>query len=173
MQTLLVAMNAVIPAMVANSTRTSASRLKVPSPGNYDDTPKKECGPWLNRVLTWLTCNEADPDTPEAVRAASSLLSSSAQQWFQSCIQAAKTAGYADETSGCFATFRDCAFAMERFLGDPLPEFRARLNLRALVQTRSVLDYAFEFQRLISYIPAIDSGTLKSGTASSPRSRSC
>jgi hypothetical protein len=161
MQTLVVTMNTVIPAMAANSARAPANRLKVPSPGEYDGKPKKECGPWLSRVLNWLTCNDADPNTPDAVRAASALLSGAAQQWFQSCIQEARNAGYEDETAGGFANFREFAYAMERFLGDPLPELKARLDLQALVQSRSVMDYASNFQRLISYIPAIDAGTLK------------
>lgn len=145
----------------ANADRTPTSSLKVPSPGTYDGKSRKECGPWLNRVLTWLTCNKADPDTPDAVRAASTLLTGPAQQWFQSCVQSTKSAGYGDETSGGFQTFRDFAEAMELFLGDPLPELQARLSLRSLAQTRSVLIYASEFQRLISYIPNIDAGTLK------------
>lgn len=151
-----------ISAMAANSApRPPTSRLKVPSPSPYDGKPKKECGPWLQRVHTWLTCNGEDPDTPEAVRAASSLLSGAAQQWFQSCVQSAKQAGYGDETAGGFLTFDDFAKAMECFLGDPLPELKARIALRNLAQNRSVLDYASEFQRLISYIPGIDTGSLR------------
>ena len=65
------------------------------------------------------------------------------------------------KTAGGFANFRDFANAMERFLGDPLPELKARIDLQSLVQSRSVMDYASSFQRFISYIPAIDAGTLK------------
>ena len=63
MQTLVDTMNTVIPAMAANSAHAPVSRLKVPSPGEYDGKPKKECGLWLIRVLNWLTCNDADPNT--------------------------------------------------------------------------------------------------------------
>ena len=39
MQTLVVTMNTVIPARAADSARAPASRLKVPSPGEYDGKP--------------------------------------------------------------------------------------------------------------------------------------
>ena len=140
--------------------RAPQNRLKVPSPGTYDGKQKKECGPFLNRARTWLFCNNADLNH-SSVLAVSTLLTGPAQQWFQSRVEHAKQSGYNDETAGGFPTFDEFADAMERSLGDPLPELKARIALRSLVQTRSVLDYASEFQRLISYIPGIDAATLK------------
>jgi hypothetical protein len=45
---------------------------------------------------------------------------------------------------------------MERNLGDPIPELKARKELHTLRQTTSVLDYASHFQRLLSFIPNLD-----------------
>lgn len=130
--------------------------VKIPHPPFYDGRSKKACRPWLNTVRTWMQVTRMDLDSIDCVRLASTFLTDAAQDWFQSRMLITAQEEYADTTAAGYANFDEFAFDLERALGDPYPELKARKDLHRLTQRTSVMEYASQFQRIVAHIPTTD-----------------
>lgn len=135
---------------LAAATAATASRLKLPKPPETNGTSPSAIN-WCYKMETYLQAQNVDLNLPNAVTYAASFLKDSALNWwlrYQQEVAAGKRQAFAN-----WAVFK------QEFIDTftPVkPDYDARHKLDRLNQTRSVFDYASQFNKLMLELPKMD-----------------